>query len=252
VGDRHDRHPQHGPLHLHPVNRRLSPILLHPLRALARNRSFYLLLLPFAVYVGFFNAFSSLINQILSPYAFSETESGIAGALLIFVGLFASAVISPLIDRTAAHRRAIKLLVPLIAAGYLILVFAPGTRSPTAVYIVSALIGAASFALLPAALEFAVEITRPVPPEVSSTVCWALGQLLGAVFVLVMDALRGQGRGQGGGGKRPEGNMWRALVFQAVLCWVVVPLPLMLGWVGDSSRRARDGAEERTQDELVE
>ena len=70
--------------------------LKHALHELPRNGRFYLLAIPFGVYVGFFNATSSLLNQIFEPYGFSETQAGIAGGLLIIVGLIASAVVSPL------------------------------------------------------------------------------------------------------------------------------------------------------------
>lgn len=194
------------------------------LLALAMNYDFCLLLIPFAVYVGFFNAFSSLINQILAPYDFSETQAGIAGGILILVGLIASAIISPLIDRTKAYLVAIKVFAPLIAVGYLIMVWVPETRSDVAVYVVCGLIGAASFALLPCALEYLVEITYPVSPEISSVVCWAVAQLLGAGFVLDMGNMKGDWEGQ------PAGNLKSALVFEAVVACAVVPLPLMLGW----------------------
>jgi MFS transporter, FLVCR family, MFS-domain-containing protein 7 len=50
--------------------------ILKSLRALKRNGSFYLIFIPFAVYVGFFNALSSLLNQILEPYGLSENQAG--------------------------------------------------------------------------------------------------------------------------------------------------------------------------------
>ncbi|KAK3114810.1 hypothetical protein LTR53_006506, partial [Teratosphaeriaceae sp. CCFEE 6253] len=112
------------------------------LRALPRNLDFWLLALPFAIYVGFFNAVSSLLNQILSPYGFTETDAGIAGGLLILVGLVASAVVSPLVDRTRQHLLVIKLLVPLIATAYLLLIFMPATRAVGGPYAVCALLGA--------------------------------------------------------------------------------------------------------------
>ncbi|KAL2352366.1 cell surface receptor/MFS transporter [Cryomyces antarcticus] len=244
------------------------------IRALLRSASFYLVLVPFSVYVGFFNSTSSLLNQILEPYGFSEAEAGvkpklvsIAGGLLILVGLVTSAVVSPFIDRTKHYLPAIKILVPLVAASYLLLVFAPPTRSLAAPYVACALLGATSFSLLPCALEYLVEITNrnappthlgsrspgnnratpppppPVGPEVSSTVAWSGGQLLGAVFVLVMGALKDEAGAQGPG--EPKGSMRRALVFQAVLAWAVVPLPLALGgwrwWSGWRRREGRGG-----------
>jgi len=51
-----------------------------------------------------------------------------------------------------------------------------------------------------------------------------MGQLLGAVFIIIMDALKG------GLASEPEGSMKRALIFQAVVAWVVVPFPLALGY----------------------
>ncbi|KAF4554889.1 MFS-type transporter [Elsinoe fawcettii] len=200
------------------------------LRLLLTNGQFWLLATPFAVYVGFFNAASSLINQFLAPYAFSEDQAGIAGALLIGVGLVVSAIVSPVIDRTKAYLITIKTLVPLIAIAYLILVFAPGTRSLAAICVTMALIGGASFSLLPCALEYMVEITWPVSPEVSSVTSWVAGQLLGGVFIIIMDHLKDGWAGE------PAGTMKRALVFQAVICWLALPLPLLLG-LGSKGKR---------------
>ncbi|KAL8866406.1 MAG: hypothetical protein Q9198_008905, partial [Flavoplaca austrocitrina] len=77
-----------------------APIRLRQtLRLLTSNANFILLLFPFAIYVGLFNALSSLLTQILTPYAFTEESSGIAGAILILVGLAASAISSPIVDK---------------------------------------------------------------------------------------------------------------------------------------------------------
>ena len=193
----------------------------------------------FGTYVGLFNAFSSLTNQILYPYGFSEDEAGIGGAILIVVGLVAAAINSPILDRTHAYLLNIKIIVPILAVSYLSFVWAPQTRSIAAPYVLSALLGASSFSLLPVALEYLVEITFPASPEISSTICWASGQFFGGIFIIIMNELKDQrpvdlkkvrkaGRNQGGG-TRPPGNMYNALVFQAVVALVVVPLPLALG-----------------------
>ncbi|KAK4897107.1 hypothetical protein LTR27_005000 [Elasticomyces elasticus] len=181
------------------------------LRVLPRNREFWLLLLPFSIYVGFFNACSSLLNQIFAPYGFTETEA-------------ASAIVSPLVDRTKNYLLTIKILVPIIASSYLALIFMPATRSVIGPYIICSLLGASSFSLLPCALEYLVVITHPVSPEITSVICWTGGQLLGAVFIVVMTALRG------GAGSEPQGEMGRALVFEAVVAWAGVPFALVLGW----------------------
>ncbi|KAH7396621.1 major facilitator superfamily domain-containing protein [Phaeosphaeria sp. MPI-PUGE-AT-0046c] len=203
------------------------------------SRPFYLVFVTFSTYVGSFNAFTSLLNQILYPYGYTEDEAGICGAVLIVVGLVAAAISSPVLDRTHAYLLGIKLLCPLIALPYLAMIWAPQTRTIAAPYVLSAVLGASSFSLLPVALEYMVEITFPASPEVSSTICWTGGQIFGGIFIVVMNALKDGrdvdltkvsegGRGTGGGNK-PPGNMFNSLIFQAVVAMVVLLAPLMLG-----------------------
>jgi FLVCR family MFS transporter 7 len=208
------------------------------LHLLKKNKAFALVLIAFGVYTGFFNAVSSLINQIFEPYGFTETNAGIAGAILIFVGLGASAVVSPFVDRTKRYLPTIKLLVPLIAIGYVLLIFMPETRTVAGPFITCAILGAASFSLLPCALEYLVEITYPASPEVSSTICWTGGQLLGAIFILLMDALKG------GLTHQPKDTMKRALIFEAVVSCLAVPCVFALSYLDkDSIGLGRRGAE---------
>ncbi|RAL62222.1 hypothetical protein DID88_004793 [Monilinia fructigena] len=107
------------------------------LRFLLRSPEFYMMMFPFWFYVGLFNSISSLINQMLSPYSFSETNAGIAGALLIVVGLVAAAITSPLIDRTKTYLLAIKIQIPILGICYLAFTWAPQTRSLAAIFLLS-------------------------------------------------------------------------------------------------------------------
>jgi FLVCR family MFS transporter 7 len=229
-----------------------------------RSPPFYIVFLTFSVYVGLFNSFSSLLNQILYPYGFSEDEAGICGAVLIVVGLVVAGIISPVLDRTHAYLLGIKILCPLVAGSYLAMVWAPQTRGIVAPYVLSAVLGASSFSLLPIALEYLVEISFPASPEVSSTICWVGGQFFGACFVLIMDALKDKrdvdltSVNDGGRiesvGDRPPGNMYNALVFEAVVAMVVLPLPLMLGVkkLGLASGEGRLKVDEHREGSVVE
>lgn len=77
-------------------------------------------------------------------------------------------------------------------------------------------LGAASFSLLPLALELSVELSHPVPPEVSASIYWIGGQLFGGIFIIIMNALRENN-------SVPPNNMIRALIFEAVLACLAVP-----------------------------
>jgi len=170
---------------------------------------------------------------MLEPYGFSEDAAGIAGALLICVGLLTSAVTSPIIDKTKSYLLAIKMQVPIVAISYLAFTWAPQTRTLAAPYAILSILGAASFSLVPVALEFLIEVTHPVSPEVTSTICWSGGQLLGGIFIIISAALRDPDTtSPDNGSTRPPGNMWRALIFQTVFAMVAVPGPLCLGLFG--------------------
>ncbi|CAD6575817.1 MAG: hypothetical protein ASARMPRED_007476 [Alectoria sarmentosa] len=222
--------PSKPPTPASPSSTHTAPGLRETIRTLGKNPTFYLIFLPFAVYVGFFNSLSSLLTQIMTPYGFSETESGIAGAVLILIGLVSAAVTSPIMDRTKAYLPFIKTSVPLIALCYLAFIWAPGTRSLVAPYIILAILGAASFSLVPVALEWLVEVTWPVGPEAGSTICWTGGQLFGATFIVVSDALKEGSEGN------PPFTMGKALIFQAVVSAAVVPCAICLGLVGKVTR----------------
>jgi len=205
------------------INDHLSLPLRTALKRLLTLPAFYYLAIPFVIYVSAFNSTATLLSQILIPYGFSEDQAGLAGACLILVGLVFSAIVSPLVDRTSSHLLTIKLLVPLVAISYNILIFIPQTKGFAAVCVTMGLVGASSFALLPCALEYMTKISAEigVGAEVSSVLAWACAQGVAGGLLLGMDALRDDANNR---------NMHKALILQCVLAWVVVPLPVFLLW----------------------
>ena len=188
-----------------------------------RNPTYHPLAWPFIIYVAAFNATSSLLNSILEPHGYTEDAAGIDGAILIFSGIASAAISSPILDRRPRWRiPTMKVCVILIAAMYLALVFVPDTGTLPGPYFVSAVIGSASFIIVPLALEMIVTTCHPIGEEHSCTASWAVSQLAGSIFIIVMDALRNV----------ETGNMKKELIFQAVLAWVVLPLPLLLRHLG--------------------
>lgn len=195
-----------------------------------KSLELWLILIPFAIYVGFFNSISSLLNQIMRPYGFTDDEAGIGGAILIVVGLVTAAISSPILDRNKKFLFAIKTLVPVIALCYLVFIWMPETRSIPGPYVVLAVLGAACFALVPIALEYLIELSHPISPEITSTTAWAGGQLLGAIFVIISDAL------VAGEDASPPKHMKNALIFQAVIALVIALLPLSMGCFGRADK----------------
>jgi hypothetical protein len=184
----------------------LSPYVLSP----------FLVNLQFSVYLGFFNAFSTLLQQIMSPYGYSDNDAGIAGAVLIITGLVVAAIISPIVDRYHIFIPVARILVVIVSICYLVLIWVIRQNAYAAICVICALLGAVSFSLLPLALELSVELTHPVPPEVSASIYWIGGQFLGGIFIIIMNALRDDNG-------TPPDNMTKALIFEGVVACITVP-----------------------------
>lgn len=134
---------------------------------------------------------------------------------------------SPINDKYKKYLLLIRICVPIHAASYIGLYFAPSSPYGIAPSIVvCALLGTSAFALLPVVLEFLVEITYPYSPEISSTLLWMGGQLLGGIFTIIQTELKA------GEDDDPPRNMKRALIFSAVIACVVALLPLTLNVIG--------------------
>lgn len=189
------------------------------------------------------------------PYSYTADEAGITGAVLIVTGLITTAILCPIVDRTHAFLLAIKVQIPIIAIGYVALVFAIDAGGGLVLPIlVVGVLGAASFSLLPLALEWVVEVTHPAPPEITSSILWGTGQLAGGVFILVMDAMKDEQDGgkmkryiiisSTGEGVCASGlvgtneNVWiRSLIFEAAVAAAVCPLAFLLGYGKKGSGR---------------
>lgn len=218
--------------------------LLPSIRTAIRSPELWLVFITFSVYVGIFNAISSLLNQILVPYGFTDDQAGIGGAVLIVVGLVTAAITSPILDRTKHFLLSLKIIVPIVAACLVIFIWMPQTKALAGPYVILALIGAGCFAVVPIAVELMADLSHPISPELTSTAAWAGGQLFGAIFIIVSDPLTA------GDDANPPQNMKKFLIFQAVLAVAATPPILALGLFGRKDkvilRRLQPQQEEET------
>lgn len=194
---------------------------MQSIKALFTNLGFVAAFIMFSIYVGFFNAFTTFVYQIVGPYGFSADVAGNAGAILICCGIIMAAITSPIVDRFHSYKLVMLTLVPCVAALYIAVIYmcesAPSVGGP---YAVCALLGAFSFSLLPIFLEWVQEQTSPCDPMVSSTLLWSGGQVFGAIFIIIMTRLTYSAE-EGD----PPANMHRSLIFEAVIaCVGIVPL----------------------------
>jgi MFS transporter, FLVCR family, MFS-domain-containing protein 7 len=87
------------------------------------NRNYLVLLFCFAVFVGIFNAMSTLLNQVVTPYGYSNDDAGFMGVAMIVGGLIGAIAMAIFVDKTKLHKPAIKISLFLSGIMYLVLLF---------------------------------------------------------------------------------------------------------------------------------
>ncbi|KAK3826016.1 MAG: major facilitator superfamily domain-containing protein [Benniella sp.] len=161
------------------------------LKKVGTNKQFLILMFLFGTFVGFFNAFSSLISQFAEPFGYDATESGYFGAAMIVAGLVGAGIAGPVIDRNKQFKSLMKTMVPLATLFYIIFVFVVRKDFLVGILVASALLGLFSFALLPVVLELGVECTYPVTPASSTALLWSSGQFFAVIFLIILGQLKG-------------------------------------------------------------
>lgn len=96
---------------------------LSDLKLMIMNRNYLVLLFCFAVFVGIFNAMSTLLNQIVTPYGYSNDDAGFMGVAMIVGGLIGAIAMAIFVDKTKLHKIAIKTSLFLSGIMYLVLLF---------------------------------------------------------------------------------------------------------------------------------
>ncbi|KAF9104371.1 hypothetical protein BGX29_001965 [Mortierella sp. GBA35] len=188
------------------------------LKKVGSNKQFLILMTLFGTFVGFFNAFSSLITLFTKPFGYTAEESGYFGAAMVVAGLVGAGVSGPLMDRTKQFKSVIKSMVPLATLFYIIFIFVVRKDFFIGIIVVSAFLGIFSFAMLPVVLELGVECTYPVTPASSTSLLWGSGQLFAVIFLFILQALQDDQKSIDTGINPP-------LIFIAVFC-VVASVPV--------------------------
>ncbi|KAJ3397627.1 hypothetical protein HDU92_005369 [Lobulomyces angularis] len=158
------------------------------LKTLIGIKYYWLLTITFAVGVGLFNSFSVYVTQFISPYEYSNDDAGIIGAVLIFGGIISAAVFGVIVDKTKQHLNVIKFGIPVIILSYFAFAFSYTHKNILPVLcVISATMGIATMALLPAILELASTLTRKsgVGEGLTISLMWMSGQLLGIIYLNV-------------------------------------------------------------------
>ena len=164
----------------------IRALVLDGLKSAVSSSCFRYTLAVAFIGLGIFNGVSTWVEGIIRPRGFEPSTAGTMGAVMIVGGLLGAVIIPAISDRSG--RRQLFMYVSLAGAipGLLGITFAAGLP----LLLVSAFIlGFFLVSALPVAIQYAAEVTAPVPEGTSNGLIQLFGQ--GAVvYVYVMSAMK--------------------------------------------------------------
>jgi len=188
--------------------------------------NFFLLFAVFSITIGVALAFSVLMDQIVGPAGYSNSEAGLLGTIWIASAIFGGAVGGPIIDKTHGYKAimfgSIVLFTIAIAVFAVLLQFMQ--KNLVALSVVIAFIGLGSCGM-PAILEATIETTYPVPEATAMGFMFLGLNITGILFTVIMVKL-----------KNPKtGSMVPSLIGAVVLC--VIACVCIVAFKKDYKRR---------------
>ena len=186
------------------------------LKQLFKNRYFLILFIFFFIGLGVFNMITTYIELIVHPKdpSFDATFAGILGAIMLLGGIIGCVVMSGLSDKY--KKRKILLNISLLTATVSLLIISFSTNA-IMLLIFGFIFGFGLLSAAPVALEYAVEITSPVPETTSNGMLLMIGQIGGILFILTLETFT-----------LPNGDYLPALILQAILLGIVFIISFLL------------------------
>ncbi|MDV3425969.1 MAG: MFS transporter [Bacillota bacterium] len=159
---------------------------LPAVKKLFLNKPYLLVLLISFISMGIFNTILTLIETILTPRGITSIQSGIVGAIFVITGII-GAVVLPIISdklrvRVPLFIVAISLLVPV----YLGFTY---VKSFVLVSIIAGIAGFSIMGVAPIIFQHGSEVAYPISEGTSLGVILLMGQISGALFIYVFEAL---------------------------------------------------------------
>ena len=183
------------------------------LKQLFTNRYFIILFILFFLGLGIFNTVTTYVEGIVGPRGYDPTFAGILGGIMLLGGIVGCLIMSTLSDKY--RKRKILLLFSLIIAtiSMFVITFA---YSELLLILFGFLLGFGLLSAGPVGLEYAVDVTKPIPEASSNGMLMMVGQVGGILFILGLEDVT------------IAGDYWPALLIQAILLLFAVIVTFFL------------------------
>ena len=163
---------------------------LSNMKAVMTNKPFLLLFLVIGGAVGFFNAISTQLSQLMCSRGYENWYSGMVGSLLLGTGFLGAIVTGIIVDKTGKMEEVSKLCFGIAGIfGILLVEFMRLSDKGVWITIFASAFGVFGFGMYPIALELSVEATYPLDESLGTAMVFLSGQLQGGVLVFLSQML---------------------------------------------------------------
>lgn len=190
-------------------------------KEVSKSFQFWMVAICASVTVGMVYSISVLVIEVITPFGYTDQESGLCSSMITFSGTFGGILTGYWVGKTGQHIMVIKMLTPVVIFTYVIYIFQLIPNAYPTVLMACILNGFFSYALFPVYLELASELTYPVSESISSCIIWSLSTVTLLIFTVIIDALRA------GPDANPPNNM-KASMIAVVIIIIVGNLPCFL------------------------
>ncbi|XP_050080439.1 feline leukemia virus subgroup C receptor-related protein 2-like isoform X1 [Anopheles maculipalpis] len=186
--------PPFAPSHVQALQRTMKPRrkdYCPSVGRLLKDENYLILVIAYGINVGLFNAFSTLLNQIvLNYFPDSATDAGRIGLSLIVLGLIGSMVFGYLLDTSHKYKATAVWLCRLSAVTLVIFALALESRSKKLLAVASVFLGFFMTGFQPIGYEFASELTFPEPDGPVMGILNISTQIFGIVITLMISGIQ--------------------------------------------------------------
>ncbi|MBY9009267.1 MAG: MFS transporter [Candidatus Lokiarchaeota archaeon] len=189
-------------------------ILKGGLKLLLFNKLFWILIIIFFVGLGAFNMVTTYIELIVAPRGLMAIEAGNLGGIMLLGGIIGAIIMSTLSDKLRKRTLLIKISLIITVAAFFVISF---VNNAILLYIFGFLLGFGLLSVGPVLLEYAVDISVPVPEASSNGMLMMVGAVGGIIFILGFE-----------GFTTPSGDYLPALIVLSILSLVSFILSIFL------------------------
>ena len=155
---------------------------------LLKNKGYLLALICAFISIGIFNTILTLIETILKGRGITPAEAGIIGAAFVAAGVVGAIILPIISDKVGVRIKFLLIAVALLVPLYLGLTF---VKCFIALVVIAAIAGFSIMGVAPILFQHSSEVAYPAQEGTSLGMILLMGQISGALFVLLFEAISG-------------------------------------------------------------